>query len=112
MENTTEQAILENENTALRAIASKIMPCHYCGVDQIAKCPHGFPGCSLMDDLIAGDYCANRALRTERQIAGRVVVAAKVLRSMHPNRHPDTQVGQVLANLDEALADYEKESQL
>lgn len=43
------------ENDILRGIASKIMPCHYCGVDAIAKCPRGFPGCALMDDVICAE---------------------------------------------------------
>ena len=46
---------LDDENTALPMIAAKVMPCHYCGVDEIAKCPHGFPGCALADDVMAGD---------------------------------------------------------
>ena len=45
---------LTAENDTLRLIAAKIMPCHYCGVDQLAKCPHGFPGCSLADDMLCG----------------------------------------------------------
>lgn len=52
----TKLAQLEKENNCLRAIASKIMPCHYCGIDNISKCPSGFPGCALMDDvMVAGD---------------------------------------------------------
>lgn len=43
---------LEKENTILRGMCAKIMPCHYCGVDEIAKCLSGFPGCSLADDLL------------------------------------------------------------
>lgn len=46
---------LTNENDALRAIAAKIMPCHYCGAADIAKCPRGFPGCALADDLLCGE---------------------------------------------------------
>ena len=46
---------LRKENDILRAIAAKIMPCHYCGVDSIAKCPRGFPGCALADDLFGGE---------------------------------------------------------
>lgn len=47
--------LLEGENSTLRMITTKIMPCHYCGVDDIAKCPHGFPGCSLADDIATGE---------------------------------------------------------
>lgn len=50
----------ERENTILRGICSKIMPCHYCGVDEIGKCPHGFPGCSLADDV----FIAEEEIRT------------------------------------------------
>lgn len=46
------------ENDILRGIAATIMPCHYCGVNEIAKCPRGFPGCGLADDL----FCAEEAL--------------------------------------------------
>lgn len=49
------------ENDTLRGIAAKVMPCHYCGVDNIAKCPHGFPGCSLADDV----FCAEELYATE-----------------------------------------------
>jgi hypothetical protein len=50
-----EIARLTRENDCLRAIAAKIMPCHYCGVDEVAKCPRGFPGCALMDDYQGGE---------------------------------------------------------
>lgn len=54
---------LTKENDTLRGIASKIMPCHYCGVDDIAKCPHGFPGCALADDITVCDESANSECR-------------------------------------------------
>jgi hypothetical protein len=50
-------AQIERENDILRGIAAKIMPCHYCGVKEIGLCPHGFPGCSLADDMQAGEDC-------------------------------------------------------
>jgi hypothetical protein len=46
------------ENAVLRGIAGKIMPCHYCGAGDIAKCPHGFPGCALADDMWAAQMAA------------------------------------------------------
>lgn len=46
---------LEAENTVLRKIAARLMPCHYCGVEQIAECPRGWPGCALADDVDAAD---------------------------------------------------------
>lgn len=48
-----EQA--RNENDILRGIAAKIMPCHYCGAEEIGRCPYGFPGCALADDLMQAD---------------------------------------------------------
>ena len=65
---TQELERLRKENDILRGIAAKVMPCHYCGVDNIGKCPHGFPGCSLMDDVMAAEDCMAKeivALRTE-----------------------------------------------
>ena len=56
-------AALQQENNTLRLIASAIMPCHYCGVDEISKCPHGFPGCALADDALIGEMEELRALR-------------------------------------------------
>jgi hypothetical protein len=46
---------LRAENDTLRLIAIKVMPCHYCGAESLAKCPHGFPGCSLADDALCGE---------------------------------------------------------
>lgn len=57
------------ENDILRGIASKIMPCHYCGVDSIAKCPHGFPGCSLADDMSCAEDCmAQEIIKLRKEI--------------------------------------------
>lgn len=52
-----------HENDSLRAIAAKVMPCHYCHVDDIGRCPHGFPGCSLADDLAGSESSANAQFR-------------------------------------------------
>lgn len=57
---------LEAENEALRKIAARVLPCHYCSVDDLAKCPHGFPGCSLADDMNE-EGCANSWLRKARE---------------------------------------------
>lgn len=49
------------ENATLRGLVAKVvMPCHYCGVDNMAKCPSGFPGCALADDLLCGEDDAQR----------------------------------------------------
>jgi hypothetical protein len=53
--NMQENKRLHDENDILRGIAAKVMPCHYCGVDSIGKCPHGFPGCLLADDIAMCD---------------------------------------------------------
>lgn len=56
-------AAAHKENDALRGIAAKVMPCHYCGVDHISKCPHGFPGCALADDMMCAEESAVVELR-------------------------------------------------
>lgn len=58
-----ENLRFQKENDVLRGIAAKIMPCHYCGVDSIGKCPSGFPGCALADDLTCAEECANKEVR-------------------------------------------------
>ena len=56
---------MEKENTSLRRIAAKVMPCHYCGVEDIGMCPSGFPGCALADDMMMGDEDQLAAVRAE-----------------------------------------------
>lgn len=56
---------LNAENTILRGIAAKIMPCQHCGVNEISKCPSGFPGCALADDLMAAEELHGEHLRTQ-----------------------------------------------
>ena len=49
-----EIARLRAENTALRAaLAHSKDPCTYCQLpfEEMAKCKHGFPGCSRADDM-------------------------------------------------------------
>ncbi len=54
---------LKSENTCLRGLVAKLVrPCHYCGLDDMAKCRSGFPGCSLADDLMCGDDAMGRRL--------------------------------------------------
>jgi hypothetical protein len=82
-------AELKAENDALRMIAAKVMPCHYCGVSEIARCPHGFPGCSLADDIVIGEMELAQALqsaRAERDAirAQTIEECAKKLQSMGP----------------------------
>lgn len=55
---------LKAENTALRLIATKVMPCHYCGAQTMAECPQGFPGCALADDLLIGEGEHGQELRS------------------------------------------------
>lgn len=43
------------ENDVLRGLVALLhRPCHYCGLDDMSRCPSGFPGCALADDLMAG----------------------------------------------------------
>jgi hypothetical protein len=72
-ENVRKTAALDAENTILRGMAARLMPCHYCKVDDIAECPSGFPGCALADDLIVADDLAfknmkDRAMKAEATV--------------------------------------------
>lgn len=86
---------LTKENDILRGIAAKIMPCHYCGVDEIAKCPHGFPGCALADDLM----CADEAINVEvRRLREEVDSLGDDLRFAHcAQAELDKRIGELLA---------------
>ena len=43
-------------NTMLRALLPKMgAPCIHCGLTEMAKCAHGFPGCAKADDLLVGE---------------------------------------------------------
>ena len=53
---TARAEAAEAENSTLRALLPKLgAPCGYCGLTEIAKCVHGFPGCPQADDLLAGE---------------------------------------------------------
>jgi hypothetical protein len=44
------------ENDYLRGVvANAKIPCVYCGLENMAECRYGFPGCSKADDMILGD---------------------------------------------------------
>jgi hypothetical protein len=48
-------AELEVENNKLRGLLAQGKgDCVYCGLPaaEISKCPHGFPGCARMDDIV------------------------------------------------------------
>lgn len=67
----------EAENDILRGITARLMPCRYCGVDDMAKCPSGFPGCGLADDLFAGEDGILAEARQRVEQAEAVVIAAR-----------------------------------
>ncbi len=67
MDNDNELERLRAENAFLRGIASKVMPCHYCGAKTISECPHGFPGCALADDIFCAEESASMELRKLRE---------------------------------------------
>lgn len=70
MESESEKLLrFEKENTILRGMVAKILPCHYCGLDDISKCDYGFPGCSLADDLLCGEEEGYRAVITRSKNA-------------------------------------------
>ena len=83
------EATLREENDCLRAIASKIMPCHYCGLDDVSKCRSGFPGCALMDDRLGGDECANEVVRELRAENERLAAENHSLRGGIHDECPD-----------------------
>lgn len=68
---SAEEAVvrLRKENDVLRGIATKVMPCHYCGAEELAKCPYGFPGCSLADDLFPADETQAKWMEKLREAA-------------------------------------------
>lgn len=87
-----EHERLSSENVILRGLVATIVrPCHYCGAETMAKCPSGFPGCALADDLLISDdelmHGATGRLRS------RAVIAETALRTIAV-RHPDATTGQ------------------
>jgi hypothetical protein len=53
---------LIGENTILRGLVAQLSldsgkPCHYCG-ENLHRCPRGFPGCALADDLMLAEHDA------------------------------------------------------
>lgn len=51
-----ELAQAKRENCTLRTLVAKSdTPCPYCGLLEMAKCVHGFPGCARADDIICGE---------------------------------------------------------
>jgi hypothetical protein len=61
---------LTKENNILRGLVAKtVQPCHYCNAENIGKCPYGFPGCNLADDIsVAEDGTFKRLLETNREL--------------------------------------------
>lgn len=65
----------EQENTILRGIVAKMnKPCHYCGKENMAECPSGFPGCALADDIMCGEDQTYRILNQERMTYKQVIL--------------------------------------
>lgn len=56
-QHSAEVVRLSRENSHMRTLLAHVPDekCIYCGLDNMAKCPRGFPGCSKADDLIAGE---------------------------------------------------------
>ena len=49
-------AELQKENSCLRTMVAKAnIPCAHCGLDDMSKCLHGFPGCAKADDILCGE---------------------------------------------------------
>jgi hypothetical protein len=102
---------LRAENDTLRLIATKIMPCHYCGVDELGKCPHGFPGCSLADDMMCGGEPMAfeiQRLRAERDALRELLDAVRTSGISYTNkgRYHEVQISLALwAAIDAAMKD-------
>ena len=81
---TVSNQELLTENNKLRGLlAAGQGDCVYCGLPaaDIAKCPHGFPGCARMDDIVAAQetekdkridelWHENRKLRRQANMIG------------------------------------------
>lgn len=89
MEDKGEQ--FRKENDILRGIASKVMPCHYCGVKNIAECPHGFPGCALIDDVMAGEDTHVKELRARLEKAMECIKEFKVAMAFVTQMRPGSE---------------------
>lgn len=80
---------LKKENNALRLIAGNLFAkhggqCHYCGVESIAQCPHGFPGCAVADDITVGEEEAFKQIVAERDQARQELEEAEgVIRALY-----------------------------
>jgi hypothetical protein len=54
--------VAEKENGILRGLVAKVVgKCVYCGLEEMAKCARGFPGCAWADDLMCGEDEAFKA---------------------------------------------------
>lgn len=77
------------ENSTLRTIVAKAkIPCVYCGLDNMAKCVHGFPGCARADDIMCGEDEAMRGMIAKiadlnRQLAAERACADAFRRGSH-----------------------------
>ena len=102
------------ENNVLRGITSKFAakhgPCHYCGVEDIAKCPTGFPGCALADDLLCsedehmrGMLDKNKALQGELDKARIVISQAPELNMNNYNHDEVDKLNNAMIELYEIL---------
>jgi len=62
-----ERDTLRAENSTIKSVLSLVPgKCLYCGLEDIAKCPSGFPGCARADDMLCGEDEASRRLIEER----------------------------------------------
>jgi hypothetical protein len=93
-----ELAQAREENIILRGLAALEKPCHYCGAETMAKCPTGFPGCALADDLLVADEEATR--RFGDRLGAAVARAERAEREIEESQARETAA---LAALDVAL---------
>ena len=58
----------ERENMALRGVvANAAIPCVYCGKENMAECPRGFPGCARADDMLCGEEAFGEEMKRLRE---------------------------------------------
>lgn len=99
----SDVARLDRENSALRKLAALKMPCHYCGVDCISKCPSGFPGCALADDEFLGEEAWTYVINQQRAV---IEDMQKILRRIILHEYASNEPADPVATVERARALY------
>lgn len=92
-----ERDVARRENDILRGVLSRAaLPCVYCGLEDMAKCASGFPGCARADDMICGGEevamrmaMQNRSMRKcLESILERDLLVRREMAKTNPEDHP------------------------